>query len=605
MVFSRRQVMGTLSETFGHRDFRAGQADVIRSVINARPTIAVLPTGAGKSLCYQLPGCLFPGTTLVISPLIALMRDQIHGLQAKGIPSASFDSAQNEEERAHAEMAFRSGELRFLYVSPERLANQRFLHLLQSENVKIPLVAIDEAHCVSRWGHDFRPAYLEIEAFLKRLNPPNVAAFTATATPELRQELGGALGFENPQIFVRGFLRENIFIETYQHRSEQSRQQAAYELVKDRSGTAPALIYAGTRRGCEEMVAYLQSKGLRAAFYHGGWNGDERQHVQKLFIDNEVDALVATNAFGMGIDKAHLRLLIHLHLPPSFEDYYQEFGRVGRDGEAARAVLLWRGKDYRTHDFLINQEDGDGNQPDPRLVEARTRRLQRVYEWAQAGSCSWRRVLNYFGDPAVEELGEDCQQCCRCRRRVETPTQVLEGTEAFNRRLILDAIANWQQHYGRRKCAAIFSGSKASGIPTHVQGYGQLASCSQSQVDELIQELIDNNYLCSSGSEYPVLILAKEGVKVLQGESELVGQVKVTASPLEGLAVTLKAWRRAKAAEWGRPAFHILTNKVLDDVATAQPTTEAELLQVNGIGPKKIESIGFELLETIRQELKI
>ena len=205
MVFSRRQVMGTLSETFGHRDFRAGQADVIRSVINARPTIAVLPTGAGKSLCYQLPGCLFPGTTLVISPLIALMRDQIHGLQAKGIPSASFDSAQNEEERAHAEMAFRSGELRFLYVSPERLANQRFLHLLQSENVKIPLVAIDEAHCVSRWGHDFRPAYLEIEAFLKRLNPPNVAAFTATATPELRQELGGALGFENPQIFVRGF----------------------------------------------------------------------------------------------------------------------------------------------------------------------------------------------------------------------------------------------------------------------------------------------------------------------------------------------------------------------------------------------------------------
>ncbi len=626
MKFTRSQVMDVLSETFGHAAFREGQTEVIRSILNGGPAIAVLPTGAGKSLCYQLPALLFGGTTLVISPLIALMRDQVRGLNEKGVPAASLDSAQTSDERAWAEQAFVEGKLQLLYVSPERLGSERFLSLLNRIEVNIPFVAVDEAHCVARWGHDFRPAYLEIGPFLQRFAPDRVAAFTATATPELRDELGGALGLENADVFVRGFLRDNITIETRKMPNEDRRRFEAIELVRNRNAggedsPAPALVYAGTRRACEEMTEQLSHAGFRAVYYHGGCDGESRRVAQEMFLNNEVDALIATNAFGMGIDKPDIRMLIHLHMPRSFEDYYQEFGRCGRDGLPSRAVMLWRGKDYRTHDFLIKQPREDGAAADPRFVDASMRRLSRMFEWAQSGACSWRRVLEYFGDPAASDLADGCEQCCRCAAQAKNPPAALTGPKAQAAHLMLKAVNLWGVKYGRKKTVGILAGSRAVGIPTRPDGYGSLDGWRMTELEALVQALLDGGYLSIIGSEYPVLDATEKARKVLESNGEIFvssipasagkggspsfgadpnqSEAEVSADP--DLADALKRWRKSKADELGVPAFRIFSNKVLAQLASRAPETEADLLRVPGIGPGKVEAFGFELLGAIQE----
>ncbi|MFT7517051.1 MAG: ATP-dependent DNA helicase RecQ [Myxococcota bacterium] len=604
MNYTRHQVMSVLSDVFGHTEFRLGQTDVIRSVLGGGPTVAVLPTGAGKSLCYQLPGLLFGGTTLVISPLIALMRDQVQALRKLGVAAASFDSAQSFEERNQAENDFVSGKLNFLYVSPERLSSQRFLNMLAQAATTISLVAIDEAHCVARWGHDFRPDYMNIDSFLEYLQPQHVAAFTATATPELREELGEALGFENPEVFVRGFLRDNINIETRKMTSDDFRNAEAVRLVKQREGDAPALIYAGTRRACEELVDDLARQGLSAAFYHGGCNGESRAIVQDKFLNNELDALVATNAFGMGIDKPDIRLLIHLHLPRSFEDYYQEFGRAGRDGKASLAVMLWRGKDYRTHDFLIKQSDS-GESPDPRHVAAAMRRLSRVYDWAQSSVCSWRRVLDYFGDPEVSALDDGCGNCCRCARNLTNPPQLVTGDKYAAAFTTLKSVSLWHTKFGRKKTAGILRGSKAVGIPVTAIGYCALPKHTLAALDEIIQALLDAGYLAVVGSEYPVIDITPKAKAVLDNGGDILlnidSVVPIIAEVVDAnLEAIIKEWRQSKAQELGVPAYRIFSNKVLEQIVSRVPENESDLLKVPGIGPAKVDEFGYELLEALK-----
>jgi ATP-dependent DNA helicase RecQ len=604
MNFTRDQVMMVLSDVFGHAELRPGQAEVIRSILAGGPTVAVLPTGAGKSLCYQLPGLLFGGTTLVVSPLIALMRDQVQALRKAGVQAASFDSAQSPAERRAAEDEFVAGNLHFLYVSPERLSNQYFLYMLKRAATTISLVAIDEAHCVARWGHDFRPDYMNIDKFLEWLQPNHTAAFTATATPELRDELGTALGFDNPDVFVRGFLRDNITIETRKMNSDDARTAEAVQLIKHRDGDSPALVYAGTRRACEELVDNLARQGLRAAFYHGGCDGESRTIVQDQFINNELDALVATNAFGMGIDKPDIRLLIHLHLPRSFEDYYQEFGRAGRDGEPSLAVMLWRGKDYRTHDFLIKQSD-DGASPDPRHVDASMRRLSRVYDWAQSSVCSWRRVLDYFGDPDVIEITDGCGQCCRCARSISNPPQAVSGKQFDIAHTIIKSVALSSIKYGRKKNAAILCGSKAATIPQHAVGHGALQGQTLAAVEEIIQSLLDAGYLAVTGSEYPVIDITSKAKSVLDNNNDILisldSVVPQTAGAIDAnLAAVIKEWRNVKAKEMGVPAYRIFSNKVLEQIASRAPENESELLKVPGIGPAKADEFGYELLEAMK-----
>lgn len=623
--FSRGEVYHLLRQGFGMEEFRLGQAEVVRAIGMARPTIAVMPTGGGKSLCYQLPAALMPGTSLVISPLISLMRDQVLALRARGYAAGHLDSNQDYEERAGVEQLLAEGKLKLLYVSPERLQAPRFLELLSQ--VSVPFVAIDEAHCVLRWGHEFREAYLQIQPFLEQLQPTCIAAFTATATPELREELGEALGMRDPDLFVHGFFRPNLKLEDRRLQNEIGQMRQLVSLVQQREGKAPALIYAATRQKTEDAAAALQEAGLRAAFYHAGMEGEARSRVQDAFLADEIDALIATSAFGMGIDKPDLRLLVHLSMPRSFEDYYQEIGRAGRDGSEARVVLLWLGKDYRTQDFLIQQNE------DLAQRAAAQRRLHRVYEALQSNLCLWRRLLEYFGDPDVAQVVPSCGSCARCAASSgvarELSTQERQLAEQFLRALVTQE--DQRRTYGRRKFLDILRGSKAKGIPVQAPGYADAQGCPRALAESLLQAMMDAGWVGTTGSEYPVLTATPIARHLLADADPAAWQLPLqelapTASAstrsssaesatvsaedlppeLDGEAADrfqrLRLWRARIAAAQGTPAFVIATNKSLTAMAVMCPLTEEELLLVPGFGPKKVSRFGAAVLAILAGE---
>jgi len=608
-IFSRREVYDVLREVFGHDEFRIGQPDVVRSILQGRETITVLPTGGGKSLCYQLPALLFEGTSLVISPLIALMRDQVMALSARGVAAASFHSNQEIEERRESERAVANGEIKILYVSPERLGSPRFLDLVSS--LDIPFVAIDEAHCVVRWGHEFRSAYLEIGPFLTRLRPRHVAAFTATATPELREELGSALGMAEPTLFVRGFFRENIHLSAERCDSEHGRQKRLQSLVEQREGKAPALVYGATRAMCEETAAFLRDEGLRAEHYHAGCTPEHRRRVQDAFLADELDAMVATNAFGMGIDKPDLRVLVHISLPPSFEDYYQEIGRAGRDGLQSHATLLWRGKDYRTRSFLAEQQES------PELRAAALRRLNRLYQTLQGRGCLWRRILEYFGDPEARDLADGCGACARCLEG-DADLRTLEGVEHENAVAALICLQEVDGQIGRKKMAGVLKGSKAQGVPDWHPSFGFLKRLTLPAIEELLQALLDAGYAQVIGTDYPKLGLSAEGESLLKNGGAVVihgsanpsGPARssrsraATVPPAieDGdpvLVAALKAWRTERARDQAVPAYVVFPDRTLHALAAQRPGTMEELLEVPGIGPARAEAIGAAVLKLL------
>jgi len=596
-VFSRREVYGVLREIFGHEEFRLGQPDVVRSILQGRETITVLPTGGGKSLCYQLPALLFEGTSLVVSPLIALMRDQVMALQARGVAAASMHSNQEMHERREVEQALANGQIKLLYVSPERLASPRFLDLMSS--LHIPFVAIDEAHCVRPLGHEFRSAYLDIGPFLGRLKPRHVAAFTATATPELRDELGSALGMDEPALFVRGFFRKNIHLSAERCDSEPARLRRLQALVEARQGPAPALVYGATRAACEETAAFLREAGLKAEHYHAGCEPEHRRRVQDAFLADKVDAMVATNAFGMGIDKPDLRLLVHISLPPSFEDYYQEIGRAGRDASEANAILLWRGKDYRTRSFLAEQQES------PVIRDAALRRLNRLYQTLQGRGCLWRRILEYFGDPAAHELNQGCGACARCLEG-DGDLRTLEGDEYEDALAALLGLQEVDGSVGRKKMAGVLKGSRAQGVPDWHPSFGSLKRMTLVAIEELLQALLDAGYARVIGTDYPKLGLSPEGESILNEGGEIVvhgspgaAQPAAAGDADPALEKVLRAWRLEQSQKLSVPAYRIFPDRTLEALAARRPTTVDALLAVPGIGPAKVDAYGEAILKLL------
>jgi ATP-dependent DNA helicase RecQ len=607
-----------LRRHFGHEDFRPGQEDIVRAALAGRDLLAVMPTGSGKSIGYQLPALLLEGPTLVVSPLIALMKDQVDELRRKGIPAAALHSLLTAAERRSAEAAMREGRLRLLYVAPERFASSAFRRLLSE--TPLTRFAVDEAHCVSEWGHDFRPDYRALADAARGCRRadgapgrPPVLAFTATATPEVRRDIVALLGLERPEVFVAGFDRPNLFLDVRRVSGEIEKRGLLPGLVRGRR----ALVYAATRKSAERAAETLLEAGVPAAAYHGGMDEPRRTEVQNRFAEGSLPAVCATNAFGMGIDRPDVEAVVHFEIPGSLEAYYQEIGRGGRDGRRADATLLWNFVDVRTREFLIAQTEEPG-EPGPRELRRALDRekLARVIAYADSTGCYRATILGYFGERSA---GHPCGFCGNCARRRE-----LSDDDLLRLRKILSGVARAGERWGKRRIVAMLTGD-LEGLPDALAGLsttGILAADGPRVVADWIDAAQGGGLLAASRDTYRTLSLTRAGRDVMAGRTKNVALTVPEPPPTKprrargskpSLAVTpppadprrvelLKEWRRKEAARRAVPAYVVFHDRTLVALAAARPATLDDLSAIPGIGPARLEAYGEDLLALFASE---
>ena len=611
----------------GYESFRPGQREAIETLLEKGRLLLVAPTGGGKSLIYQLPGSLLPGTSLVISPLVSLMHDQVQGLEARGVSATFLAATLSADEMRQRLTRLRSGAFKLAYVAPERLAYPGFRALVAE--LAPPLVAVDEAHCISEWGHDFRPDYLEIGALLAELRPPRVLACTATATPIVRDEILVRLGLgpETPQM-LRGFARPNLALRARHVSSERERDrqvdaQLAEALGVPGAARGTAIVYAPTRRSTEEEAARLAARGWRAAGYHAGMAGETRTRAQRAFADGALDVVVATNAFGMGIDRADVRAVVHLGPPGSVEAYYQEVGRAGRDGQEAFGLLLHAPGDMPLRRRLIEMGGGDGP-PRPEVVEHKWSLFLDLMRWAEGGSCRHDAILRYFGDEAETLSG--CGRCDVCREiggeersDEETSVMVRKG---------LSAVARVDRRYGLTAAAKLLAGlpdprllrAGLDRTPT----YGALRGHSEPWITQLLRRCVTAGWVDFTPGEKPVVFLTGSGRAVMKGDRParlVLPREEQSAAPARAGAAArgsrsrgtperlppeaepvfeaLRLLRLELAREESVPAFVVASDRTLRDIALIRPRTLDELQLAHGIGPAKAEHYGRRILEAV------
>ena len=590
-----------LKTYFGYDDFRGGQEEIIDALLAGRDALAIMPTGAGKSLCYQIPALLLPGITLVISPLVSLMRDQVTQLVQMGVPAAYLNSSLTFQQYLLALSRAKEGRYKIIYVAPERLETEGFQSF--AEEADISLVAVDEAHCISQWGQDFRPSYRNIPAFVERLQSrPPLGAFTATATPEVREDIERLLSLRDPLRVTTGFDRENLYFEVQQPADKRA---ALLELVKSRPGKC-GIVYCSTRKNVEEVCEFLRERGVAATRYHAGLEPEERQKNQEDFLYDRAQVMVATNAFGMGIDKSDVRYVIHYNMPKDLESYYQEAGRAGRDGEPSSCILLYSGQDVRTGEFLITHSEPREELDERTAAALRERDLQRLRQ--MTGYCRTRRclrqyILHYFGEFAPDY----CGGCCNCLHNFE---EVDISREA---QLIVRCVAELGQHFGVNLVAETLCGADTEKVRKfHLDrepSYGLLGELTQKQVRERIRFLLDEGILQLSPGEFPVVRLGDRAEDVAQNAPTLtMPVVKEERAPsiwrapaeLDGrqaeLFERLRALRASIARRQGVPAYVVFSDKTLRELAATQPQTLAEFRAVSGVGAVKAERYGQAFL---------
>ncbi|MGH9160443.1 MAG: RecQ family ATP-dependent DNA helicase [Vicinamibacteraceae bacterium] len=528
-------LLSSLQRHFGHGSFRTGQEDLVRSVVEGHDVLAVMPTGSGKSLGFQLPAVLLPGITLVVSPLISLMKDQVDELNRRGISAAALHSMLPSDARRRALTAARDGALRLLYVAPERFASEHFSRVLHE--LSIARFVVDEAHCVSEWGHDFRPDYRRLRAAAaacRRSNGqagrPPLSAFTATATPEVRDDIVDLLGLSNPRVIVSGFDRPNIHLQIRPVSGDREKERLLCQLVAGRR----SLVYTATRGSAEECARWLREADIQADAYHGGLRDSERSRVQDAFASGALRVVCATNAFGMGIDRPDVEAVVHVAVPGSLEAYYQEIGRAGRDGRQATATLLWNYRDVKTREYLIDhgREELPGRAPvplDPAEVSRRKalehKKLRRMVAYANAAGCLRATILRYFGDPAARE---PCGACGNCDRR-----RPIDAAALLYVRKILSGIARAGERYGRRKVAAMLVG-QVEDLPeplTRLSTTGLLRDEPPQTVEQWIDAICAAGLVRSSADKYQTLSLTPLGREVMAGRVEEVTMAVPVARP--------------------------------------------------------------------------
>jgi ATP-dependent DNA helicase RecQ len=617
--------------TLGYDAFRPGQREAIDTLLAARRLLLVAPTGGGKSLTYQLPATLLPGTTVVISPLIALMQDQVAALEQRGIPAAFLASTLDADEVRRRMARLAAGEYKLVYAAPERLAFPGFRALL--DRVRCPLVAIDEAHCISEWGHDFRPEYLQLGELLRQLDGARVLACTATATPVVRDEIIARLGLgpDTPQL-VRGFARPNLVLRARELEGQAARDRAvdaalAEALGSPRTPHGAAIVYATTRRSAEAECERLREVGWRAGCYHAGLDGGLRDRVQRAFAARELDVVAATNAFGMGIDRADVRAVIHLAPPGSVEAYYQEVGRAGRDGDTAWGLLLSSAQDLPRRRRLLEMPGGGGDAPDPVVVEHKWNLFLELMRWVEGGSCRHDTILRYFGAEEGELAG--CGRCDNC--------QALDGEasdpEAVTLvvRKALSGVGRVHGRLGLTAAAKLLCGATDPRLPRYgldrVSTFGVLSEHREEWVVRLLRRCVTAGWVSFTADERPVALLTDEGREVMMARrpARLVlpplkaagaggggaggrrGTPRAAARPvadeLDGatraLFDALRAHRLRLAREQGVPPYVIASDRSLRDLAMLRPRSRSELLLVHGIGPAKADKYGEGFLEVV------
>ncbi|MEI8314262.1 MAG: RecQ family ATP-dependent DNA helicase [Verrucomicrobiota bacterium] len=683
-----------LEQHFGFREFLEGQEHVVETILSGQDTLVIMPTGGGKSLCYQFPALALEGITLVVSPLIALMKDQVDALAEKKIPATFINSSLGQSEIDNRITKMQRGDYRLVYIAPERFKSERFIQALAP--LSIALFAVDEAHCISQWGHDFRPDYIRLKWALKELGQPQVIALTATATPEVRADIVeqlalGKFGRQEPQIFVSGFARHNLHLAVSHVKGKAAKLQRIAETIrKFKTG----IVYCSTRKNVEKVAAEL---GVKCIAYHGAMTPEQRTKAQTKFMNGNCDVAIATNAFGMGIDRADLRFVIHFDIPGSVEAYYQEAGRAGRDGEPAHCEMLYNYADVRTQEFFIEganptraiiaglyhallqlcrrgpvtmsiddiaeqlptvknsmavgsalfqleragfiaREYESGNRTyttglvEPvktfdelqidfeRLERKRQRdlgKLHKIIAYADHRDCRHNFILDYFGD---DEAAPRCVVCDNCLAHTHTSIRQPTEDETINIQKALSCVARVNGRFGRARIAQTLTGSRSKEVVDarldQLTTYGLLAVQGSDYVWALLDSLIRTSCIAVSTGEYPTLSLTELGREVMLRQKtialalpEIAKRAKraekkaakavETIDYDEAVFEALKKWRRERAGQLGKPAYHVFPDKTLEELARVLPESPAALLDIRGIGPAKAQMFGAEALAVI------
>ena len=589
-----------LKTYWGYSEFKGSQEKVIENIIDGKDVLCVMPTGAGKSVCYQLPALMLGGVTIVISPLISLMIDQVKALVNMGIKAAYINSTLTLKQQSLAIERALNGAYKIIYVAPEKLLTANFINLCR--NMDISMIAIDEAHCISQWGQDFRPDYVRIVEFIQKLNNrPVISAFTATATTEVKEDIERILKLQNPYVVTTGFDRPNL---SFKVLHPQNKDTQLLSIVKDKPGEC-GIIYCNTRSGVEDVCDILCENGIKAQPYHAGMPMEERKKNQEDFIYDRCRVVVATNAFGMGIDKSDVTYVVHYNMPQNIESYYQEAGRAGRDGNNAECIIMYSGKDVVTNKFLIEKslENEDINEELLQsVVEHKLRQLDRMSYYCNTTECLRGYILKYFGQPHIEY----CGNCSNCNGDFE---EINITTEAQK---ILSCVARTRQHYGIKLITDILRGSKNQKLLdwglNKQSTYGMLKSYSEADVKRMINFLVIKEYALRTQEKFPIIKLNKKSLAILNGEEKVIMKVqkgsgvnKQTAKALFGKLESnynedmynyLRDIRNKVADTERVPAYIIFSNTALQDMCVKKPVTMSEFLGINGVGEHKMERYG-------------